>query len=48
MKKITVIGLDYVGLTTALIFANMNMEIVCIDKNEDKIKLLRNKKMPFL
>ena len=47
MKKIAVIGLGYVGLTTALIFANMNMEIVCIDKNEDKIKLLKNKKMTF-
>lgn len=47
MKKIAVIGLGYVGLTTALIFANMNIEIVCIDKNEDKIKLLKNKKMPF-
>lgn len=47
MNKIAVIGLGYVGLTTALIFANMNIEIVCIDKNENKIKLLKNKKMPF-
>lgn len=47
MKKIAVIGLGYVGLTTALVFANTNMKVVCIDKNENKIELLKNKKMPF-
>lgn len=47
MKKIAVIGLGYVGLTTALVFANANIEVVCVDKSESKIKLLKNKKMPF-
>ena len=47
MRKIAVIGLGYVGLTTALVFANTGMEVVCIDKNEDKVKLLKKKKMPF-
>lgn len=47
MKKIAVIGLGYVGLTTALVFANTGVEVVCIDKNEDKVKLLKKKKMPF-
>lgn len=47
MKKIAVVGLGYVGLTTALVFANTNINVICIDKNEEKLKLLRNKKMPF-
>ena len=48
VKKIAVIGLGYVGLTTALVFANTGMEVVCIDKNEDKVKLLKKEKDAFL
>ena len=47
MNKIAVIGLGYVGLTTALTFANANIMVVCIDKDNDKLRLLRNKEMPF-
>lgn len=47
MKKVAVIGLGYVGLTTALLFANTGMDVLCIDEDEDKVKLLKNKKMPF-
>lgn len=47
MDKIAVIGLGYVGLTTALVFANTGIEVIGIDKNENRVKLLKNKKMPF-
>lgn len=47
MKKITVIGLGCVGLITALVFTNTGTVVVSIDKNEDKVKLLKNKKIPF-
>lgn len=47
MKKVAVIGLGYVGLTTALLFANTGMDVLCVDEDEDKVKLLKNKKMPF-
>lgn len=47
MKKIAVIGLGYVGLTTTLILADSGYEVVCIDKDKNKIKLLKNMKMPF-
>lgn len=48
VKKIAVIGLGYVGLTTAIVFANTGMEVVCIDKNEDEVKLLKKEKDAFL
>ena len=41
--RIAVIGLGYVGLTTALLFANTGMDVLCIDEDEDKVKLLKNK-----
>lgn len=47
MKKIAVIGLGYVGLITTLIFADAGYEVVCIDKDKNKINLLKNKEMPF-
>ncbi|MDD5865304.1 MAG: UDP-glucose/GDP-mannose dehydrogenase family protein [bacterium] len=45
--NITIIGLGYVGLTTSLVFANANFNVTCIDKDEEKIKQLKRKKMPF-
>lgn len=47
MKKIAVIGMGYVGLISALVFADANENVICIDKNVEKIKMLKNQKMPF-
>lgn len=47
MKRIAIVGLGYVGLTTSIVFANANLSVICIDKDEEKINLLRAKKMPF-
>jgi UDPglucose 6-dehydrogenase len=41
--KLTIIGTGYVGLTSALCFANAGHDIICIDKDENKIKSLQNK-----
>ena len=38
--KITVMGTGYVGLVTGACFANVGNEVICVDINEDKIKLL--------
>ena len=38
--KITVIGSGYVGLVSALCFAKLNHDIVCVDKDENKISKL--------
>lgn len=45
--KILVIGCGYVGLTTGTCFAEMGNEVVCVDKNLDRIKQLQNGKMPL-
>jgi UDPglucose 6-dehydrogenase len=41
--KLTIIGTGYVGLTSALCFANAGHNVICIDKDENKINSLRNK-----
>jgi UDPglucose 6-dehydrogenase len=41
--NITIIGSGYVGLTSAVCFAKMGHNVLCIDSNEAKIKLLKQK-----
>lgn len=38
--KITVVGVGYVGLVTAICFAHKGYEVTCLDINEEKIKRL--------
>ena len=45
--KIGVIGVGYVGLTTAICLATMKHEISIFDINEEKIKQIYEKKLPF-
>jgi len=45
--KIGVIGVGYVGLSTAICLAAMKHEISIFDINEEKIKQIREKKLPF-
>ena len=40
--KIAIIGTGYVGLTSALCFAYRGHDVICVDKNEDKINKLKN------
>lgn len=44
--KITIIGLGYVGLTTAACLSKEH-EVICVDKDEKKIKDIQLGKMPF-
>ena len=41
--KITIIGTGYVGLTSAVCFADRGHDVICVDKNERKIESLNNK-----
>ena len=44
--KIGVIGVGYVGLSTAICLAYMKHEISIFDIDEEKIKQIREKKLP--
>lgn len=45
---VTVFGLGFVGLTTALGFAHLGYEVYGLDVDEERKKTLRNGKLPFM
>lgn len=45
--KISVIGMGYVGLTTAVCLADIGNEVVGVDSNIEKIKQINNGVIPF-
>jgi len=45
--NITVIGSGYVGLITAACFASRGNIVTCIDTDVDKVKSLKNNKIPI-
>ena len=45
--KLGIIGAGYVGLTTAICLASMKHEINIFDIDNEKIKSINGKKMPF-
>ena len=47
MKKICVIGLGYIGLPTALLFATNGYDVVGVDINSDTVEKVNRKIMPF-
>ncbi len=47
MQKISIIGMGFVGLSTALGFASKNYQVCCYDNNPKKMNLLTKGKSPF-
>ncbi len=45
--KIAVVGTGYVGLVAGACFAETGNEVICVDKDESKVRLLRRGKMPI-
>jgi UDPglucose 6-dehydrogenase len=45
--KLTIIGLGYLGATTAVAFAKLGHEVIGIDPDTSKIELLKQGKLPF-
>ncbi|MGY6569992.1 MAG: UDP-glucose dehydrogenase family protein [Salinarimonas sp.] len=45
--RITMIGSGYVGLVSGACFADFGHEVVCVDKDERKIAMLREGRMPI-
>lgn len=45
---VTVFGLGFVGLTTALGFAHLGYKVYGIDVDEERKSILKSGKLPFL
>src|SRR5678815_3633084 len=45
--NICVIGTGYVGLVTGCVFADLGNEVICVDKNPEKIAMLERGEMPI-
>jgi len=45
--RITMIGSGYVGLVSGVCFADFGHSVTCVDKDENKIKALKNGKIPI-
>ncbi len=47
MRRITVIGVGYVGLVTSACFADLGNEVICLDVVPEKIEKLKRGEMPI-
>ncbi len=45
--KLTIIGTGYVGLVTGTCFAEVGHQVICVDNNESKVKLLQAGGIPI-
>jgi UDPglucose 6-dehydrogenase len=45
--KLAIIGSGYVGLVTGVCFAELGNEVICVDKDNDKIERLRRGEIPI-
>ena len=47
MKRISVVGVGYVGLVTGACFADLGNDVVCLDVNEERIENLKQGILPI-
>ena len=45
--KIAIIGTGYVGLVSGVCFAEFGFNVICVDKDESKIKKLKSGEVPI-
>ncbi len=45
--KLCMIGTGYVGLVSGVCFSDLGNEVICVDKDEEKIELLKKGKIPI-
>lgn len=45
--KIAIVGAGYVGLTSAAVFARLGHSVCVVEKNADKLKMLKSGRVPF-
>ena len=45
--KLCMIGTGYVGLVSGVCFSDLGNEVICVDKDKNKINNLKNNKIPI-
>ena len=45
--KLCMIGTGYVGLVSGVCFSDLGNDVICVDKNKNKINLLQNGQVPI-
>lgn len=45
--KLAIVGTGYVGLVTGACFAQLGHDVRCVDKDEEKLELMRSARAPF-
>ncbi len=45
--NIAVVGTGYVGLVTGAVFADLGNDVICVDKDVEKVEMLRAGQMPI-
>src|SRR5215468_8104590 len=45
--NICVVGTGYVGLVTGAVFADLGNDVICVDKDRDKVAALKAGRMPI-
>jgi UDPglucose 6-dehydrogenase len=45
--KIAVVGTGYVGLVAGACFAESGNDVICVDNNDAKVRLLQRGKVPI-
>ncbi len=45
--RVAMIGTGYVGLVSGACFSEFGVDVICIDKDEDKIAALRRGEVPI-
>ena len=45
--KLCMIGTGYVGLVSGVCFSDLGNDVICVDKDKNKINLLKKGKIPI-
>jgi len=45
--RVCVIGTGYVGLVTGVCLAHIGHHVICVDNNEEKVKLMKSGQSPI-
>ena len=47
MRRISIVGTGYVGLSTAVCFASRGYDVIASTRNKDKVRIINANRAPF-